>query len=484
MDSPINPWRPLFFLLGTSLVLGALAMAFPQGKVPGTNIKIPSIYGWLSDKGSESSSADSLLNGPMASSDTELTLEALGTKNGKAWASLSKEERLQFEASDTTGLKPLVQRLRSIQSKGGRLRVLHFGDSQIEGDRMTSLFREYFQKRFGGEGPSLQPIFPFVPSFSIQHTASDQWKRYTHFGSTTWRVKSKKYGVMGLFARFTSSESALGTDTVKAWVQFKPSSVAFSRAKTFSRIEWTYGNLRAPLRLVVKFNDTVYETRTLKPIEGITSIEWRVTSTPRKVRLEFEGIDSPDAYGISFDGTAGISVDNIAMRGAAGVTFTSMDQVHFAEALQREPIGLILLQFGGNAMPHVKDSAAIARYGQSIALQIRRFKKWAPEAQIVLIGPSDMCIKQELEYVTYPNLEQIRNALKSAAFKERVAFFDTYAFMGGEGSMKRWVEDAQPPLAGPDYIHFTPRGARKAGEGMLKAIEAQLQKDGIGEKIP
>jgi lysophospholipase L1-like esterase len=76
-------------------------------------------------------------------------------------------------------------------------------------------------------------------------------------------------------------------------------------------------------------------------------------------------------------------------------------------------------------------------------------------------------------------LENVRDALKKAAFEEGVGYFDTYAFMGGVGSMRRWVEEVNPPLAGPDYIHFTPKGARKAGEGILRALEAQLQNDGV-----
>jgi lysophospholipase L1-like esterase len=127
----------------------------------------------------------------------------------------------------------------------------------------------------------------------------------------------------------------------------------------------------------------------------------------------------------------------------------------------------------------VHDQAAIDRYGRSIALQIRNFKKWCPDASIVLIGPSDMCQKVDLDYITFPNLEKVRDALKQAAFDEKIAYFDTYAFMGGAGSMRKWVEEMQPPLAGPDYIHFTPKGSRKAGEGIVRAIEAQLQNDGL-----
>lgn len=477
MDSQVKPTRALFFLLGITVGVVLLMVLFPSGKIPYLGLKVPT-WEALQMSGRGAPAADK--GQPV---DTVLDLNEL-TGNAAALKSLPLSDRLVYAPNDSTGLKKLVRALRRVESEGGSLRVLHFGDSQIEGDRMTSLLREYFQKRFGGEGPSLQPVFPFVPNFSIQHTASSNWKRYTHFGPPSARVASKQYGIQGLMARFAPSTSTVGTDTLRAWLEFRPSNVAYSHARTFRKISFTYGNLRAPLTVRLYTNDTLHSVRTWSPTSGIETSVWRLTSTPRKVRLEFEGVDSPDAHGISFDGNQGVSVDNIAMRGAAGVTFSSMDRAHFGQALSREPVGLIVLQFGGNAVPHVKDQNAIDRFGRSIALQIRLFKQWCPQADVILVGPSDMCRKVDLTYETFPNLEKVRDALKKAAFDEGVGYFDTFAFMGGAGSMRRWVEETSPPLAGPDYIHFTPSGARKAGEGILKALEAQLQKDGVDAPQP
>ena len=472
MDSQVKPTRALFLMVGIAVAIGLLMLLFPLGKIPGTAFKIPQ---WSSLWTSGGKSGGPVEPQPV---DTVLNLDDLaGDLN--ALKSLPEGNRLQYEPSDSSGLKKLVRALRRVAKEGGSLRVLHFGDSQIEGDRMTSLLREYFQKRFGGEGPSIQPVFPFVPNFSLQHTASSNWTRYTHFGPPSARVASKQYGIQGLMARFTPADRPIGTDTLSAWLEFRPSNVAYSHARSFRKITFSYGNLRAPLTVRLYANDTLHSVRTLSETTGIDSETWRLTSTPRKIRIEFEGLDSPDAHGISFDGNRGVSVDNIAMRGAAGVTFSSMDRKHFGMALGREPVGLILLQFGGNAVPHVKDQAAVDRFGRSIALQIRLFQQWCPDADIVLIGPSDMCRKVDLTYETFPNLENVRDALKKAAFEEGVGYFDTYAFMGGVGSMRRWVEEVNPPLAGPDYIHFTPKGARKAGEGILRALEAQLQNDGV-----
>ncbi len=38
-----------------------------------------------------------------------------------------------------------------------------------------------------------------------------------------------------------------------------------------------------------------------------------------------------------------------------------------------------------------------------------------------------------------------------------------YEVMGGKNSMPKWV-NAEPKLAAKDYIHFTPKGAKKIAE--------------------
>ena len=61
------------------------------------------------------------------------------------------------------------------------------------------------------------------------------------------------------------------------------------------------------------------------------------------------------------------------------------------------------------------------------------------------------------------------------AFDERVGYFDLCGFMGGEGSMVEWVNKS-PPLAGPDHIHFTRRGAKKVGVAIANAIKQELNR--------
>lgn len=75
---------------------------------------------------------------------------------------------------------------------------------------------------------------------------------------------------------------------------------------------------------------------------------------------------------------------------------------------------------------------------------------------------------------TYPYLEDVINALKEAANEECVAFWDMYAAMGGRNSIVKWVKN-NPQLAGGDYIHFTPRGAKEIANMLYSTIQLYYQ---------
>ena len=66
-----------------------------------------------------------------------------------------------------------------------------------------------------------------------------------------------------------------------------------------------------------------------------------------------------------------------------------------------------------------------------------------------------MSMKERNRYVSYPNIEKVRDALKQASFSAGAAYWDMFEAMGGRNSMPSWVF-AQPPLASTDFVHFTP----------------------------
>ena len=121
-------------------------------------------------------------------------------------------------------------------------------------------------------------------------------------------------------------------------------------------------------------------------------------------------------------------------------------------------------------MPYLKPGESISNYKRQLTRQIDLFKRMSPDSRILFIGPSDMSTNIDNEMKTYPHLPMVVDSIRQAALESGVAFWDMYRAMGGKGSMAKWV-NADPPLAGEDYIHFTPRGSRRMGEILHGAFD-------------
>ena len=108
-----------------------------------------------------------------------------------------------------------------------------------------------------------------------------------------------------------------------------------------------------------------------------------------------------------------------------------------------------------------------ANFGNFLRAQINCIKKIVPDVSILVIGPADMSVKDGDHYSTYPLLEDVRDAIRTAAFQSNCAFFDMYDCMGGKNSMLSWVDQG---IAATDYIHFSPAGARKIAVLLYSAL--------------
>jgi lysophospholipase L1-like esterase len=83
-----------------------------------------------------------------------------------------------------------------------------------------------------------------------------------------------------------------------------------------------------------------------------------------------------------------------------------------------------------------------------------------------------MSIKEGTNFVSYPLLEKVIEAMKTAAFNQGVAFWDMYKAMGGKNSMPAWVNAG---LATTDYTHFTSKGAVVIANMLNNAIMYEYQ---------
>lgn len=367
--------------------------------------------------------------------------------------------RIQSGAMGFMHLRSFFARAEALSGTGKKLRVLHYGDSQIETDRITNYLRNELQKRFGGAGAGWVPAVEVVPTGAIKQSASSNWNRYTIYGRMDTAVAHKRYAPLGTFASYDSTEAELS---------FRKSGMAYGRAASFEQIRLLYGNYAREAALEVYVGDSLFSRHILPADSTQATLSWAVDDRAGEVFFKFSG-GPVECYAVSFEGHSGVQVDNIGMRGSSGTIFRKMDRQQFSRRLREDPVGMVVLQYGGNTVPYVKDSVAAENYGRWMKSQIRLFQEVLPETPILLIGPSDMAHKVGDQFITYPMLEKVRDELKKAAFETGCGYWDLYEVMGGRNSMAAWV-NADPPLAATDYVHFTPKGARRVAELLVQAL--------------
>lgn len=336
---------------------------------------------------------------------------------------------------------------------------MHYGDSQLECDRISCDIRSKFQEDFGGCGVGLVPAVQTIGTYTLSQSASDGITRYLVYGLADMRASHNSYGVMGQVANIQETGQLSFAGVGKNY----PTSQSFNRITILAS-----GNGRIKLTVA----DSIYNVTDSLVEMGCGVYTVSLQTPVKKAELSVSG--NVNIMGIMLDGCKGVSVDNIPMRGCSGTIFTKINRNTLQPFFSHENVKLIILQYGGNSVPYLKPGKSLDTYKNSIKRQIALFKELEPDACILFIGPADMATNHNGNMETYPYLEDVINALKEAANEECVAFWDMYAAMGGRNSIVKWVKN-NPQLAGGDYIHFTPRGAKEIANMLYSTIQLYYQ---------
>ena len=315
------------------------------------------------------------------------------------------------------------------------VRVVHYGDSQIEEDRMSQQLRERLQALYGGQGCGLMPLAQTIPNKTVRQQLrmngrfvqpAQGPRRYLVYGPRRDQREDGMYGVMGQVALMNDS-LVQGSEELTAVCTPLIPTARYTRWKVFadSSVHYSFAG------------DTVF-------LSGRGAV-----------------------YGLSQESDKGVIVDNIPMRGCLGLVFTKMDSALLSSFYREQNVKLIIMQFGGNAIPFNEKPGTIQAIVTGLREQVQYVRSCAPEAGILFIGPSDMMRQVDGVWESYPLVPYMDRLLSKMAKEEHIAYFSLYQWMGGAGSMKRWQENG---LAGGDGVHFYRSGARKAGNAVAEWI--------------
>ena len=430
----MKPRKVLLFIFCCLLCLGLMCVLLPHRvNVCGVTLRWPTLAEMMGDTdrsadGIEHTDLISFADSIAEPADTIAPVDTIAPEKPKV---IIPKVTVDSTTDSRIFLHTFYASLR--ESSERVVRVMHYGDSQIEEDRMSQQLREALQSRYGGSGVGLMPLVQTIPTRTMRQelrmngrmvTPMQGPRRYIVYSFKRDQHPEGLYGAMGQVAEMNDSLVS-GSEDITAICTPLDNSLQYSQWRIFADSSIHYSTS----------GDTV--------------------------RLNGRGL----VYGFSQQSERGVIVDNIPMRGCLGTVFIKIDSTQLATFYREQNVRLIILQFGGNAIPSNRNPGTIQAIVQGLRYQVQYMKECAPEASILFIGPSDMLTQEDGEWHTYPMVPYMDRLLHKMALEEEIGYFSLYQWMGGAGSMLRWQENG---LAGADGIHFYRSGARKAGNAVAE----------------
>ena len=115
----------------------------------------------------------------------------------------SGKTRFDLPNDDPTWFDRFFLHLELSSLDSNVVHIVHYGDSQLEEDRISATIREDLQSEFGGAGPGLMPPIMKVPSQTTSHWNDGKLTRYILFGQKDDEASHNRYGPIAQFADLT-----------------------------------------------------------------------------------------------------------------------------------------------------------------------------------------------------------------------------------------------------------------------------------------
>ena len=365
---------------------------------------------------------------------------------------LSQETTCEYEFVSISQSEILKSHLNdsSIQRKGG-YRIVHFGDSHIQADRITSHVREAFQEVGGNGGSGI--IFPYslCGSFGPNGVESQVKGKFT-YATQLKNPSSVPLGVMGY-----SISLQQGAELSFVFNE------NFRGKKTSSITVW----IHSPIDTVHLQLDSTWTLAQRKAVGlGIFAYTYQSNEIPNQLKLKAN--ENIAFWGIEFNQTHGVSYQQ---NGLVGAQFTHLiaHEDHVVRQLTEIKPDLLIFSYGTNEAYDNIDSLS---YYRKVSNFIKRIKTSFPNTGILITNAPDTRSSGR----TPPSQVLVNETLRAVALQGQAAYYDLNKAMGGWGSLYTWSKKG---FTLKDQLHFNKEGARVLGLLMAEAI---FTATGIGQE--
>lgn len=354
---------------------------------------------------------------------------------------------------NAAALDKFFNKLATVKRRIEPVRVMHFGDSHTAADILTAQIRNQFQRDFGDGGAGyMVPRNPMsTPRRGVVSGATSGWV----VDGIGGRVEVNGiYGLAGIGLSTTQADE-------RAWLETNCNhfEVYYLRQPGGGTIDILIDGqtvLEQPISLASDAPLPDYYTFDT-PADRMHRIEVR-TTTSGKTRI----------LGIVTEHIApGVSYDVLGINGARAKRLVSWNDTAFVDNIVQRKPDLIIVAYGTNEV--TDDDWTIESYQRMFASILRRFRRAAPQASILVYGPPD---RGDVA-LAGSKMPAMIAAQRRAALEVGAAFWDSYGAMGGGGSMDAWVSMG---LGQGDRVHLTKDGYIRMGSMFYEDISAAYKK--------
>lgn len=331
-----------------------------------------------------------------------------------------------------------------------RVRVLHYGDSNVAADLYTQVARDRLQAEFGNGGsgyllPRGHGSWHRVPA---QVVASGPWgsRRRAFTGDTgpsdgLWGLAGTAMEPTGPGAQLVVRVPAMPVErVVELHLLGRPSPGGVLAVSVDGGAEERVSTHRASPGLIVW----------RRPLRA---------GREHRVRVRHVG-GRPRVLGIAVDGPAGIVYDVLGINGARASGVNHWDLGLWREQVEARQPDLVVMSYGGNEA--LDPNLSMQAYEASTREAITRIRSLAPRASCLLVGP----VASMPRYADRMN--RVAVIQRRLAAELGCAFWDAAQTAGGPGTLRRWLRF--PGMVGGDRLHLGPEGYGHVGRAFVDAL--------------
>ena len=329
-----------------------------------------------------------------------------------------------------------------------RVRVIHWGDSNVAADLWTAVTRDTLQSRYGHGG-----------SGYLMPRSHGSWHRGPVRLSTDggWAIRRRGFqrdfgphdGLWGIAG--VAMEPARPGATLIAEVP----AAGVSRTMELHML----GRPR-PGRLDVRVDDGPWQSVSARRASrGLVVHRQRLDGSAHRVRVR-HAAGVPRVLGLVVERDSGVVYDVLGINGhRASARLTWNEALLRAQLTTRAP-DLVVLSYGGNEA--LDPNLSLDAYEEQTRDAIARTRALAPGASCLLVGP----LATFERYA--PRMGAVTEAQRRLARSTGCGFWDSSRTSGGPGTLRRWARF--PGMVGSDRLHLGRTGYERVGRGFVEAL--------------